>query len=70
MRKKNYITKLQLAIVLSIALVITASLVFTKIYFNNKEMQFLVESCYQVDGSPQLEIGSLSLDYSFECKAQ
>lgn len=68
MRFKNLTIPQHLSIILSLMAVITAFLVFSKSYFNNTEINTLVDGCLEADGEPTVEVTTLHLNYSFSCE--
>lgn len=43
-------------------------LIGTQSYFNNKEINFASDRCYEIGGTPKVESEFLALDYSFSCQ--
>ncbi|MFS0656497.1 hypothetical protein [Bacillus sp. 179-C3.3 HS] len=68
MKRKKLTTPQRMAIIVPFILVMASLLLFTKVSFNNKEIRTLTNSCYDVNGSPEVELSFLNLDYSFHCK--
>lgn len=67
MKLKKLTNSPRISIIIPFTLVITASLIFSKSFFNNKEIQTLSQNCFNSGGNPTVELGTLNLDYSFEC---
>lgn len=68
MKLKSLSLYQQLTLVLSSVIFIASLLFFSKVYFTNKEVSLLFEQCLENDGSPDLYISTLHVDYSFACK--
>lgn len=52
-----------------LAIIITAFLLASKSYFNNQEIHLATNLCFESGGNPEVEMGILTLDYSFTCNS-
>ena len=57
----------RLSIILPVFMIIGSSLIYAQSQFNNKEISVFTDSCFEVGGSPVVEMATLNLDYSFYC---
>ncbi|MED3728361.1 hypothetical protein ABEY69_00495 [Priestia filamentosa] len=68
MKLKKLTIGQRLSIILPFIVVIASSLIFSKSYFNNKEINEFSEGCFNIGGQPVVEMSNLNLDYYFSCE--
>ncbi|WP_026908338.1 hypothetical protein [Paucisalibacillus globulus] len=61
--------KMKIVIALSVVSLVTITfLISAQSYFNNKEISFASDRCYEKGGMPKIESDFFTLKYSFSCQ--
>lgn len=58
----------RLSIIISVFMIVGSSLIFAQSQFNNKEISAFTDSCFNMGGSPVVEMAPLNLNYTFSCE--
>ncbi|WP_335871750.1 hypothetical protein [Bacillus sp. 2205SS5-2] len=67
MRRKSFTSAQQLLLILSLGFLVGSFLIGILSIFHSKEVNLLVEGCYEINGTPVLEASYLHINYSFQC---